>query len=325
MENNLIQNLEKLCGQPGVSGHEQESGISGFLFEMIKNINPNTEFDAAGNIVSVIENPGRTIILEAHMDETGFLVGEKNGKIVLSPKGIIKGEKVADNDIFVIGKNIKGKLAISPENDFLFASKNEEDRKNIEPGDIVAFERSFLKNGDEIRASALDNRIGCSVLVETLTMAVKNGSTKRLVFMFSRKEETDESSFEDIINFYPGAFAVVVDAAYAQPIEFDTNSPDASIPALGEGCAVQTKGKSFIVSEDDILKIKNIAKENNIKIQEERAPLGFGKTNLAKLQKQGIKRGIVINIPVRDQHHQIATTNLYDANEAVRLISEIVR
>lgn len=325
MKNMLIQNLEKLCGQTGVSGYEQESGISGFLFGMIKNINPNTKFDAAGNIVSVIENSERTIILEAHMDETGFLVGEKNGKIVLFPQGIIKGEKIVDNNVFVVGKNISGKVSISPENDFLFVPKGEENRKNIEVGDIVAFERSFFNNDDEIKASALDNRIGCSVLIENLTLAVKNGSTKRLVFVFSRKEETNESSFEDIINSYPKAFAVVVDAAYAQPVEFNTNIPDVSIPVLGEGCAVQTKGKDFIISEDDILEIKNIAKENNIKIQEERAPSGFGKTNLAKLQKQGIKRGVVINIPVRDQHRQIATTNLFDANEAIRLISEIVR
>lgn len=160
MKNKLIQNLEKLCGQTGVSGYEQKSGISGFLFEMIKNINPNTEFDAAGNIVSVIKNPGRTIILEAHMDEVGFLVGEKNDKIVLFPQGIIKGKKVADNNVFVVGKNINGKVSISPENDFLFVPKSKESRKNIEVGDIVAFKRSFFNNDDEIKASALDNRIG---------------------------------------------------------------------------------------------------------------------------------------------------------------------
>ena len=68
-----------------------------------------------------------------------------------------------------------------------------------------------------------------------------------------------------------------------------------------------------------------IAKANDIKIQDERAPDGFGKTNLAKLQMQGIKQGIVINIPVRDQHQGIAFTNLSDANEAVRLISQIVK
>jgi len=245
MENNLIKNLKKLCKQPGISGYEKESGVSDFLFGIIEGINLNTKIDLAGNIVSVIENPGKTIILEAHMDEVGFLVGRKNGKIVLSPQGIIKGEKVADNDVFVVGKNIKGKITINPENDFIFTPKDDNYIGKIGVGDIVAFERFFIKDGDEVKASALDNRIGCYVLAEILAMAVKSGSKNRLVFVFSRKEEIDESSFEDIINHYKNAFAVVVDAAYAQPVEFDINVPDVLIPVLRGGCAVQTKGRGF--------------------------------------------------------------------------------
>ena len=57
----------------------------------------------------------------------------------------------------------------------------------------------------------------------------------------------------------------------------------------------------------------------------EKAPCGLGKTNLAKLQSQGIKRGVVINIPVRDQHQQISTMHLSDTNESVKLIWEIIR
>jgi len=325
MKNKLARNLEKLCGQVGVTGYEQEGGILGFLFKIIKNINPNTRYDTTGNILSVIENTGRTIIFEAHMDEMGFLVGEKDGKIVLFPQGVVRGEKVADDNVFIVGKNIGGRVSISSENDFLFVAEDRSSERNIEVGDIVAFKRSFLRDGNKVMASALDNRIGCSALIELLSLAIKNGSRKRLVFVFSRKEEVDESSFKEIINSYPEAFAVVLDAAYAQPMEFNTNTFDTLIPVLGEGCAIQTKGKDFVVSESGILKIKDIAKKNNIKIQEERAPSGFGKTNLARLQDQGIKHGIVINIPVRSQHRQIATTNLFDANEAIRLISEIVK
>ncbi len=325
MENNIAKNLERLCNQPGVSEYEKESGISEYLFEMVKNKNPETYIDTAGNIVSIIGNSGRTIILEAHMDETGFLVDKKNGNIVLLPQGIIKGEKVEDNNVFVIGKSITGKISISPESDFIFIPTNKKDRGSIEAGDIVAFKRSFINNGGEIRASALDNRIGCSVLIEILTIAVKNGSKNRLVFVFSRKEEMDGSSFGDIISLYKNSSAVIVDAAYAQPVEFETNVSDVSIPILGAGCAIQTKGLGFTVLETDITEMKKIAKENDIKIQEERAPDGFGKTNLAKWQMQGIKRGVVINIPVRDQHHQIAMTNLSDAKEAIRLILQIVK
>jgi tetrahedral aminopeptidase len=325
MRNNLIKNLEKLCKQPGVSEYEKESGISQFLFKMVKNVNPETYIDAAGNIVSIIGNSDKTIILEAHMDEIGFLVDKKNDNIVLSPQGITKDERITNNKIFIVGKNIKGKVSMSPESDFIFTPMNKKDIRNIEEGDIVAFERSFVNNGNEVMASALDNRIGCSVLIEILTMVAKNESKNRLVFVFSRNEETDKSLFGDIINFYKGTFAIVVDAAYAQPVEFNTDAPDVSIPVLGAGCAVQIKGKGFVVSEKDIAGIKNIAKKNNVKIQEERAPQGLGKTNLAKLQTQGIKHGIVINIPVRDQHHQVATANLFDANEAIRLILQIVR
>lgn len=324
MQNNIIKNLEKLCNHAGVSGYERESGISEFLFKLIKNVNPNTMIDAVGNIVSIIENPGETIIIEAHMDEAGFTV-EKNDKIVLSPQGIIKGEKVAGNNVFVVNKNIKGKITMSLENDFIFTPTDERSADKIESGDIVTFERSFVKEGCEIRASALDNRIGCSVLIEILTTVAMNGSKNRLVFVFSRKEEIDESSFVDVIDENKDATAIVVDAAYAQPVEFDMSASDVLIPILGNGCAVQTKGNGFMVLEKDIEEMKKIAKEKNIKIQEERAPQGFGKTNLTKMQKQGIGRGVVINVPVRDQHCQFAKTNLFDTNEAIRLIWELVR
>jgi len=324
MENNFLNNLEKLCKQPGVSEYEKESGISTFLLKLVKNINPNTNIDSVGNIVSIIEGSGKTILLEAHMDETGFLVNKINEDIILSPQGIIRGEKVSENNVFVVGKNIKGKITISPNNDFIFTPQNETDSEKIKVDDIVAFERSFVKNDREIKASALDNRIGCSVLIELLSNVIKKKNQNKLIFIFSAKEEVDKSYFKEIIDSYKNAFAIVVDAAYAQPVEFDVNAPDVSIPVLGSGCAVQTKGKGFVVLEKDIENIKKIAKENGIKIQEERAPDGFGKTNLAKMLKQGIKSGVVINVPVRDQHHQFATTNISDAIEAINLIVNLI-
>ena len=327
MGSNLLTNLEKLCKQAGVSGYEKESGISGFLFDLVKKINPDTIIDSTGNIVSVIDvsDNTKTIILEAHMDETGFLVSEiKNKTIILSPQGIIKGEKVSENNVFIINKNIKGKITISPNNDFIFTLQNDNEIDMIVVGDIVAFQRSFTKNGDEIKASALDNRIGCSVLVEILVNVTKKENRNRLVFVFSTKEEVDQSYFKKIIDSFEGASAIVVDTAYARPAEFNVNVSDVLIPVLGGGCIVQTKGKGFVVLESDIEIIKKIADDNGFKIQEKRAPDGFGKTNLAKMLKQGLRSGVVINVPVRDQHYQLATTNISDADEAVKLISKII-
>jgi len=324
MTSNFVRNLKTLCGQPGISGYERES-ISRCIYNIASNLNANTKIDSDGNIVSVIGNTGNTIILEAHADEVGFLVDRNNDGIVLSPQGNIKSKKVENQNVFIIGKNIQGKIGMSQSNNFLFIPSRRIDEKYIEPGDLVAYTRFFRKNGNQLRASALDNRIGCTVLLELLSMANVFGSTNTLVFVFSTKEEIDKSSFCNIVNSNKDAFAIVVDAAYAQPVDFDTKLPGVSIPLLGNGCAVQTKGSGFFVSKTDTAEIVRIAKKNNIRIQMEKAPCGLGKTNLAKLQSQGIKRGVVINIPVRDQHQQISTMHLSDTNESVKLIWEIIR
>jgi len=324
MNNNLIDNLEQLCGQPGISGFEKESGISDFLFNLIKGINPETKFDSYGNIVSIVKGEGVATILEAHMDETGFLVSDIAEKIILSPQGIIKGEKVAGNDIFILDKNIEGKIIIGEDGEFIFNLLSPENFEKVKVGDLVAFKRSFVKDGNEIKACALDNRIGCSVLLEVLKSKMEQSINRNLVFVFSRKEEIDQSLFGDVVDLYKDAKAIVVDAAYAQPVDFDINIAGVSIPILGNGCAIQSTGKGFDIPEDVVNGIKVIAKDNEIKVQDEKAPVGMGKTNLAQMLRQGIKSGIVINVPVKNQHHQSAVTNILDAQGAVRLINILI-
>jgi endoglucanase len=324
MNSNLIDNLKKLCNQPGISGFEKESGISDFLFNLVKDINQETKFDSSGNIVSIIKGGGQAIILEAHMDETGFLVSDIKENVILSPQGIIKGEKVDGNDVFILGKEIEGKISIGEEGEFIFDLVAQENFNKVEVGDLVAFKRSFIEDANEVKACALDNRIGCSALLEVLKDNMQNGLNRNLVFVFSRKEEIDQSLFSDIIDLYKDAAAIVVDAAYAQPVDFDINIADVAIPILGAGCAIQSKGKGFDIADNVVNEIKGIAQENNIKIQDEKAPVGMGKTNFAQMLRQGIKDGIVINIPVRNQHHQSAVTNILDAKEAVRLINILI-
>jgi len=220
-------------------------------------------------------------------------------------------------------KNIDGKISVDTDGRFIFEPNSKGHLDNIEIGDIIAFKRSFIKDGDTIKASSLDNRIGCSILLEILEAAVKSTPANKLIFVFSAKEEIDQSSFKEIADIYKNAFAIVIDAAYAQPVDFDINIPGVSIPVLGNGCAVQTKGKGFIIPGNLVNTVKKIAANNNIKIQEESAPEGLGKTNFAKMLKQGINQGVVINVPVRDQHNQTAMANFSDVKEAVRLISII--
>jgi endoglucanase len=323
--NNLVGNLKRLCLQPGISGYEKESGISDFLFKIVKKINSNTEFDSEGNILSRIGSGKKTIIIEAHMDEVGFLVSEAKDKILLSPQGLVKGEKVANNKVFIIDKKINGKIIINSDNNFVFDPDRKNDFDKIKQGDLVAFKRIFIKSKNNIEANSLDNRVGCAVLLELLKYFVKNKIYKELLFVFSTKEEMNKSFFDKKIIKKEDDFAIVVDAAYAQPVEFDITNEDVSIPILGQGCAIQTKGEGFEIDKEIVKKTKELATLKNIKFQEEKAPMGLGKTNFAQMLKQGLKSGIVINIPVRNQHNQFSVMDISDANEAVKLIEKIIK
>lgn len=327
MKNKFLQNiLKKLCFQPGISGYEKECGISDLIFNLVKNINFKTWIDSFGNIISVIGNGKKVVILEAHMDEVGFIVKKTNKSINICPQGIIKGEKVENSNALIVGKNIKGNIVIN-EKKFVFKPTKIKTEK-VKQNDIIAFNRCFIKkNNGIIEASALDNRIGCSVLISIIKNIIDNISENiTLVFVFSTKEEIDESCFKDVIKKYGKGFVIVCDAAYAWPVDFDTTKePNVSIPILGNGCAIQLKGRGFKVKKKIIERIEGIARNNNIKFQEESAPRSLGKTNLAKMLKQGVKKGAVINVPVKNQHHQFATANILDAEKAVLLILSVLK
>ncbi|MFA5297331.1 MAG: M20/M25/M40 family metallo-hydrolase [Lutibacter sp.] len=318
--------LKKLCLQPGVSGYEKKSGISTLIFKLVKKINSDTKFDSLGNIISVIGHGKKIILLEAHMDEIGFVVKKVNGLIKLIPQGIIKGEKIENSNAFIVNKNIIGKITIVPKTgDFVFKPKNYFEIDKINAGDIVALKRNFSKKGSLIKASALDNRVGCAVLFDIIKNIKKRTFNDfTFVFIFSVGEEINSSSFKKIVNNYGGDFAIIIDAAYAQPVEFNINKINVSIPVLGKGCAVQTKGKGFNIQKKIIKEIENIAKKNGVRIQKESAPDGLGKTNFSQMLKTGIKKGVVINTPVKNQHNEEGVTNISDSEESIKLILNIL-
>ena len=82
--------LEELCNTPGVPGLEDK--ISKIVLREIKNLTQTHETDSMGNEIFRVnkEIPGSsTILIDAHMDEVGFLVShiEDNGMIRVIPLG----------------------------------------------------------------------------------------------------------------------------------------------------------------------------------------------------------------------------------------------
>ena len=100
--------LEELCNTPGVPGLEDK--ISKIVLREIKNLTQTHETDSMGNEIFRVnkEIPGSsTILIDAHMDEVGFLVShiEDNGMIRVIPLGGIDPKLFYGQRLTIWGKN----------------------------------------------------------------------------------------------------------------------------------------------------------------------------------------------------------------------------
>jgi len=307
--------------------HESTSGIVALVIELCKKCGADSvEIDADGNVVATVGTGPLTILLEAHLDEVGFEVLEvrEDGVVILSACGTVRGENIDGSEAYIVRTGATGALSFEPQGEnilFLPSLPNAE----IVPGDLVSFKRNFIEADGVIRATALDNRIGCAVLLETLREC-KAALPKdmRLVCVFSLEEETSNTSVKAVVQKYSPDLFVVVDAAYASPVDFEVHEPEESIPLLGDGCAIQHKGVGFAVSPQKIAALERIASEQGIHIQRESVEGSRGRTNFTAFLAAGTDAGIVLNVPVQSQHRDISTTNPDDAAGAVALLLAIV-
>ena len=295
------------------------------ISDMCKEYGADTvEVDADGNVVAVIGTGLKTILIEAHMDEVGFVVTgvQNDGNVSLSACGVVSGDKIADSQAYVLRTGTEGRLIFEQEAGLFFEPFVQ--GTELLSGDIVSFKRCFEEISGTVNATALDNRIGCAVLLETLR-AFKEKSSKdiRLVLVFTLGEETDTTSVKAAVAAYAPDLFIVVDAAYATPVDFDFATPEEHIPTLGEGCAIQYKGQGFVVDPAKIAVLEKIAEEQNIRVQRESVNGNRGKTNFTEFVVAGTSAGVVINIPTQNQHRALSTTSVRDGIEAVRLLFAI--
>lgn len=323
----LINTLKALCLQPGISTHESTSGIVSLVADRCKQYGADSvEIDEDGNVVATIGDGPLVVLMEAHLDEVGFevLSVRDDGVALLLSCGIVDGSNLESSEAYLLRTGTKGTLSFDSLEEyilFLPALPN----TDIVAGDIISFKRNFISTGEIIRATALDNRIGCAVLLETLRESkAELPEDVQLVLVFSLGEETDKTSVKATIKSYNPDLFIIVDAAYALPVDFEITKPKESIPSLGEGCAIQHKGTGFVVSQERIALLERIAMEQDVKIQHESVEGNKGRTNFPVLLNAGATAGIVINVPVQNQHQDISITHLNDAVSAVKLLASVV-
>lgn len=191
--------IKKLLETPGISGHE--TLIAKILEEKMTKSKLDIKRDNLGGIFGIKKSTNKkakTVMIEAHMDEVGFVVADllESGLIRFNEQGGIwknflpsqrvkvytKGFKKSYTGVIVIDPN---RLTIKqgnpiPDIDEMFIDIGAEDKKElikmgIEQGNIAVFDSDVKFNGNRIISKAIDDRLGVALVIELIEY-IKNKS-----------------------------------------------------------------------------------------------------------------------------------------------------
>ncbi len=337
--------LRGLSDQFGVSGFEEE--IRDWIFAAIKDRVDDIQIDVLGNLMATI-NPGRdlTMMLDAHMDEIGIIVSyvEEDGFLRFAPVGgwdprILPAQQVEIKSRE--GKKYRGVIGASPPHlqtpeeqkqalkvedlfiDIGVTSREEAHDRGVQAGSPGTLHYPFQRlEQNRIMGKALDDRVGCAVLIRCLEYLGTNRPDFTLVANFAVSEEVGLRGARTAAHQIQPDVALAIEGT----VGADTPGiPGHKCPArLGRGPAISVADHSIIVNPSLVTFMEEVAKTLNIPWQH-KVPL-FGSTDAGAihLAGKGVLTGI-LSVPCRYIHSPSGVLDLQDFEHTVSLAIELIR
>ena len=317
----LIRALTELYGPSG-SEEQVREHIRGIVAPLVD----ETRVDALGNLIALRKGTGSgaRIMLAAHMDEIGLIVTYEDDKGFLRFGGIgglhtlaLSGSRVrfANNVIGTIGLEKLDSTDKIPGLDKMYLDVGAQDRDSlpVHVGDVACFDRAFVAQGKRLMAKAMDDRVGCAVLIEVLR---KLGSTPHDVFaVFTVQEEVG------LRGARTSAYGVEPDLAIAVDGTFTGDTPEARpmAVALGKGPAIKVKDRGMLAHRwvKDLL-VKT-AERAGIPYQMEVFELGTTDAYAIQVSRSGVPTG-ALSIPARYVHTASEMIDYRDVVNGVELL-----
>lgn len=322
----LKELVKRLTETYGPSGHEE--AIREVIRNEIKNLADEVRVDAMGNLIARRKGTGtaprKKVMLAAHMDEIGVIathIDQKGFVRFASIGGVFPLTLFGQRCVFengtvgVFGRERKGTKGTEIKLDQLFIDVGAPDPANVpvQVGDAAGFWREFVDLGDRMIGKAMDDRIGCAVLIET--MRDLRRSPHDLFFVFTVQEEVG------VRGATTSAFGIQPDLALAVDVTDTGDTPEADTMsvALGKGPAIKVKDAGMLSHPAVKNLLVTTAQEAKLPYQLEVLTGGTTDAKAIQLTREGIPAGVV-SIPERYVHTPSEMVDFNDAQNAVKLL-----
>ena len=294
--------------------------------------------DSLGNLI--VNKKGETepknkVALFAHMDEVGFIVTyiTDDGFVNVASVGGIDNSALFGKKLTINGQvGVAGAKAIHqcssdeakkiPEItdvsvDFGFESR-EEAEKYISLGDFGYFKSDFIVFGnDMIKSKALDDRLGCAVMLELLQEKSKINYT----CVFTVQEEIGTRGATVSAYTVNPDYAIVIETTTASDIP-DTPE-NKKVCKVGKGAVVSFMDRGTIYNKDLYKKAREIADKNGIANQTKTVVAGGNDASAIHKSAGGIKT-IAVSLPCRYIHSSASVGSKADMESVKSLVNALL-
>ncbi len=313
-----------------ISPSGREKNVREYIEKQIKDYVDEIKVDALGNLIAHKKGTGKKIMFSAHMDQIGLLINDidEKGFLRFCTVGGVSPFKTLDQRV-IFDNGTQGVVSVEKIDDYgkmktsdlfidIMALTKEEAEKHVSIGDMCVVKTNYYENDGFVMCNALDDRIGCYVLIEALKAGIKTDND--LYFVFSVQEEVGCRGART------AGYAINPDLCIALDVTATGDAPNGIKMAvkLDGGAAIKLRDNSILVSEEVKNLMTNIAKENNIKYQYEILEFGGTDSGAVHTVREGVASG-VISIPSRNIHSGNEIVSKLDVNECVKLAIAIAK
>lgn len=323
--------LRVLCQTDATSGNEQSvrelilAKIDGYCDWHIDNL---------GNIIAFKKGrnrPLKRLMVDAHTDEVGLIIS------AVTPDGFLKFKTVGGIDTAVLlsrrvringeingvigGKPIhltsgdEGKKL--PKADSLYIDIGAKNRNEaldyVCPGDRAVLCSEYVETAEKIKSKALDDRIGCGVLITLL----REDSDYDFYGSFSVQEEVGMRGAKTAAYAIDPDCALILEATTAADIA--GVGEENRVCVLGKGAAVSFMDRATLYDRD----FYRAAFESGIPCQPKCAVAGGNNSGVVHLSREGV-RTLAISVPCRYIHSASCVADQRDIDAAYRLAKKMI-
>lgn len=337
--------LKQLSETPGVSGREER--VRELIEKELAGVVDDLSVDSMGNLTALKRAAAADapkVMIAAHMDEIGFYVRH------IDDKGFVRVQKVGGFDprnLFarqvtvhasLSGEELTGvmnpggkPIHIStaeerkkvPELDAFYVDlglDGEAVRSKVRVGDMITLNQQFVDLGSVVTGKALDDRVGCWILIQALKRLENPAFEVHAVFTV--QEEVG------LRGARTGAFRVEPDIGIALDTTLAVDTPDITehfrVTQLGKGVGLKVMDASAISTRWLLDEFIALAERNGVPFQLEVLPLGGTDAGAIQQIRAGVP-SITLSTPSRYVHTVTEMVSKSDLEAEVSLLTAFLQ